>query len=65
MVLTPAQRNKLLDAIEADNLVLLCGAGLSIPEPSKLISAVTVAQRCYDARQPVEPGLDPAWRTDI
>lgn len=39
---------RLLGSIEADRLVLLCGAGLSIPPPSNLMSAARVSQACYD-----------------
>src|SRR5271156_5265565 len=39
---------RLLGSIEAGNLVVLCGAGLSIPEPSNLMSAVRVSRACYD-----------------
>jgi hypothetical protein len=39
---------RLLGSIEANRLVILCGAGLSIPAPSNLMSAVRVAQTCYD-----------------
>jgi hypothetical protein len=65
LVLNPAQRNKLLAAIEADSLVVLCGAGLSMPEPSKLISAVAVSQRCIDAWKAVEVDLPDDLRSDV
>jgi hypothetical protein len=65
MVLSAQQLTKLLVAIEADALVLLCGAGLSIPEPSKLISAATVAERCYDVWKAVEVDLPAELRSDI
>jgi hypothetical protein len=42
----------LLGSIEARNLVLLCGAGLSIPDPSNLMSAVAVARKVYDEYAP-------------
>jgi hypothetical protein len=45
-------QERLLGSIEAHNLVLLCGAGLSIPDPSKLMSAVAVARRVYDEYAP-------------
>jgi hypothetical protein len=65
MLLTGATTTRLLSAIETDSLVLLCGAGLSIPSPSSLPSAVSVSQRCFDKWLAVEPGLDPALRNDV
>ena len=35
---------RLLGSIESNNLVILCGAGLSIPSPSDLLSALAVAR---------------------
>jgi hypothetical protein len=55
---------RLLGSIEANNLVLLCGAGLSIPTPSGLLSAVEVARRCYDAYLPVQE-LPASLREDV
>jgi hypothetical protein len=55
---------KLLSAIETDSLVFLCGAGLSVPLPSDLPTAVRVAQACYDTWQPTE-SLDPALRDNV
>ncbi|HVL69394.1 MAG TPA: hypothetical protein VM364_19205 [Vicinamibacterales bacterium] len=40
--------------MQANNLVLLCGAGLSVPAPSNLMSAVRVARTCYDKYAPTE-----------
>lgn len=64
MTLSAAQITRILGAIETDSLVFLCGAGLSIPSPSDLPSAVRVSQMCFDARRPVEP-LDPSLRDDV
>lgn len=64
MPLSNDQRIRLLDAIETNALVFLCGAGLSIPSPSNLPSAVRVANICYDCRRAIEP-LDAALRDDI
>ena len=55
---------RLLGSIEASNLVLLCGAGLSIPSPSDLLSAPAVARICYDRYRPIEE-LPPPLREDI
>lgn len=49
--------------MQADNLVLLCGAGLSVPAPSNLMSAVRVARSCYDKYAPTEV-LPAAFRDD-
>ena len=64
MVLSTAVTTRLLGAIETDSLVFLCGAGLSIPLPSDLPSAVRVSQICYDAWVHTEP-LDPALRDKV
>lgn len=65
MTLSPGTKTRLLGAIETNSLVLLCGAGLSIPSPSDLPTAMRVAQRCYDKWIANEPSLDPALRNDI
>src|ERR1700722_16179089 len=48
MALNEATRTRLMGSLEANRLVLPCGAGLSIPAPSGLMSAVQVSRRCYD-----------------
>src|ERR1019366_10101367 len=55
---------RLLGSIEANRLVLLCGAGLSIPPPSNLMSAVGVSRVCYDKYQHITV-LPPAMREGI
>ena len=55
---------RLLGSIDANNLVLLCGAGISIASPSDLLSARRVAQICYDQYRPIEE-LPPALRDNI
>jgi hypothetical protein len=55
---------RLTGSIEANHLVILCGAGLSMPAPSNLISAVSVARRCYDKWKPTET-LPAPLRDDI
>lgn len=45
---------RLLGSIEANHLVLLCGAGLSIPPPSNLMSALRVSQACYEKYRPIK-----------
>ena len=55
---------RLLASIEAQNLVFLCGAGLSVPNPSNLMSAVAVSRACYDKYAPTLL-LPPDQRDDI
>jgi hypothetical protein len=62
--ISPVVLQRLLDSIEANNLVLLCGAGLSMPDPSKLMSAIAVAHRVYDEYAPTQV-LPVALRDDI
>ena len=57
-------RNRLLNSLGAGNLIILTGAGLSIPGPSDLMSAVDVARHCYDEHSVIEQ-LPPAMRDDI
>ena len=64
MIFSAEQTTRLLGAIEADALVFLCGAGLSKPEPSYLLSAVEVARICYDKWKPLED-LDPSLRENL
>ena len=64
MALDPDTLRGLLGSIEAGRLVLLCGAGLSIPPPSNLMSAVRVAQACYDKYKPIAV-LPTALRNDV
>ncbi len=53
MIFPDATRTRLLGSIEANRLVLLCGAGLSIPAPSDaLLSAVRVSQVRCDQYEP-------------
>jgi hypothetical protein len=55
---------RLLGSMEANRLVLLCGAGLSIPSPSNLMSAVGVSRACYDKYQAIT-ALPAAMRDGI
>lgn len=55
---------RLLGSIEAGRLVVLCGAGLSIPSPSNLMSAVGVARACYNKWLPTE-ALPAVLRDDV
>jgi hypothetical protein len=64
VALDPDTLRGLLGSIEAGHLVLLCGAGLSIPPPSNLMSAVRVAQACYDKYKPIAV-LPAALRNDV
>jgi len=53
MIFDDPTRIRLLGSIEANRLVVLCGAGLSIPEPSNLMSAVQVSHTCYNKYLPI------------
>jgi hypothetical protein len=64
MILDDNTVRRLLGSIEANRLVLLCGAGLSIPSPSDLMSAVRVSQACYDKYQPITT-LPVAMRDEV
>lgn len=66
MSLLAAQlEERLLASIAAGRLVILCGAGLSMGEPSKLPSAAHLASRCFDAYRAINPGLSPALRNNL
>jgi hypothetical protein len=57
---------RLLEAIAANRLIILSGAGLSMADPSSLPSAANVARRCADAYSALTgTALDPAVRTDL
>jgi hypothetical protein len=62
--LTDDLKIKLLGAVEAGQLIFLCGAGLSMPGPSNLPSAKDVSRCCFDKWNPTEP-LDPSLRDDV
>jgi hypothetical protein len=62
--LDPAVLKRIVHSMEAGNLVVLCGAGLSRPEPSRLMLAREVCNSCYDKHAPVER-LDPDLREDL
>jgi hypothetical protein len=53
MILPADTITRLLGSVEANRLVLLCGAGLSMPPPSNLMSAVRVSRACYDKYKPI------------
>lgn len=65
MVLSPNLITKLLGAIQANSLVFLCGAGLSMSSPSNLPSSQRISQTCYDAWLPREETLDPDLRNKV
>jgi hypothetical protein len=64
MIFDDPTRTRLLGSIEAGRLVVLCGAGLSVPEPSFLMSAVQVSRVCYDKYLPIMQ-LPAAMRDDV
>lgn len=61
-----ATKNIILQAIESDRLVILCGAGLSMAPPSSLPSASVLAEDCFNRhRNSVDPNVDPALKNDL
>lgn len=64
MILDEERLKRFLGSIEANRLVVLCGAGLSIPPPSSLMSAERVANICYDRYRPIQE-LPAVMRTQI
>src|SRR5262245_65348780 len=64
--MTDEVATRLLEAIAANRLIILSGAGLSMADPSSLPSAANVARRCADAYSALTGTvLDPAVRTDL
>jgi hypothetical protein len=63
-LLDPETRQRLLESIEGGRLLILCGAGLSMPPPSCLMSAVQVARACYKKHEPIEV-LPPEYQENI
>jgi hypothetical protein len=62
----PDVKARLLASIEANRLVLMLGAGLSMAPPSSLPSAMGVAARCFDEYTAMaNPACSPALRTDL
>ena len=55
----------LLGSIETGRLLVLAGAGLSMPNPSYLKSALEVAHIVYDKWHPTEPTLPRNLRDDL
>jgi len=55
---------ELLGSIEAYRLMILCGAGLSMPAPSSLLPAWKVAEICYEKWRPIEVLQEPL-RSDL
>ena len=47
--MTDEVATRLLEAIAANRLIILSGAGLSMADPSNVPSAANVAQRCAEA----------------
>src|SRR5436190_9820610 len=58
--------SRLLGSIAADNLVIFCGAGLSMAPPSSLPSARQVAMDCFPKyEQAIGARLPPNAREDL
>ena len=52
--------------MDAERLVVLCGAGLSMAPPSNLPSARQVAEVCFETYQRrIDPHIDPSLRQDL
>jgi hypothetical protein len=59
-------KSRLLASIEANRLVILLGAGLSMAPPSSLPSAAAIARECFDDyTAAVDPQCNPALRGDL
>lgn len=64
--LNPETKARLLASMHAGRLVIVCGAGLSMAEPSNLPAAWQVAEACFDQyRLTIEPNADEAMRYDL
>lgn len=64
--MTPETISRLLAAMNAGRLLVVCGAGLSMAPPSNLPSAWTVAERCFDKyRLESDPNCDLALRNNL
>lgn len=64
--LSPEIQARLLASMNAGRLVVICGAGLSMAPPSNLLSARTVAERCFDRYQlEVDPACNIALRENL
>jgi hypothetical protein len=58
-------KERLLAAMVAGRLVVVCGAGLSMAAPSQLPSAVGVSRLCFDRYQLMNPAIPIALRDDL
>lgn len=63
--MTPETEERLIGSIEAGRLMLVCGAGLSMAQPSALPSAVAVSEACFDKYALSVPGLDAGLRGNL
>lgn len=64
--MTPQVKERLLASIEANRLVVLTGAGLSMAPPSSAPSAAALAAECFDEYTAMaNPACDPAMRNDL
>lgn len=64
--MSPETTARLLGSIHAGRLVIVCGAGLSMAPPSRLPSALRVAEACFDRyRLNIDANADAALRHDL
>ncbi len=62
----PETKTRLLGSMNAERLLVVCGAGLSMATPSNLPSARVVAEKCFDKyRLQSAPEFDPKLRDDL
>ena len=64
--MNPETQARLLASMHAGRLVIVCGAGLSMAEPSNLPAAWQVAEACFERyRLAIDPNADEAMRYDL
>ena len=64
--MSPETKARLLASMNAGRLLVVCGAGLSMAAPSKLLSARAVAERCFDKyKLESDANCDMALRSDL
>ena len=64
MRITKSIRDKIISSLENGNLIVVCGAGLSIPSPSNLPSAQELLNLCVK-KCSTTYSIDESAKTDI